>query len=511
MTKTDSLINDLLKATDDSINSFNAAVPDIQKQLFGKLQNLLKDLETKNGKLSNTVANIKAIGSLKTEIEKAILSKDYIANVTDFAKSFEIVSTLSDNYFAAITSDYSPNKVLNAIRKDAVGATVISLTESGISANVTEGIQNILRTSITTGGNYADLMEQMRTFILSDGKGLGALERYTKQITTDSLNQYSATYNHTVTNDLGLEWFMYTGSNLETTRPFCKLLTEKKYIHKSEIPTILNGHIDNHNVPINPKTDVWAGGIPRTNESNFSINRGGYNCGHQLIPVTDAMVPDSAKSKSINHGNPPVNPTIKPTAAFIDHDFEKQFPVNINPSAYSLFNKKADIKFIKSAKSSHYDPSNDKIVINKNRRFDDSEWYRESVLYHEMGHKAHFNQDIITHTKIAPEFSSIIGKCKLAIKGNEANIEKSLRVKLFAGNEDQKNQAAVIFDILGALTKGKYGGGHSKKYYKTTNMAAMEVFAHGNSNYFKSNPMFDDIPEIKKVLEDYFNNLYSNR
>jgi hypothetical protein len=293
------LIQELLNKIDASVNSFNDAVPDIQKKIFSKLQLLLKDLEVASGSLKNSITNIKAIGKLKSEIENIILNKDYVNQVADFAKAFNAVSALQNQYFSFLTSDFSPSKVLAAIKTDAIDATVTSLTEAGINANVTEGIQDILRSSITSGGKYVDLVEQMRNFILTNETGLGSLERYTRQITTDSLNQYSAQYSSTITQDLGLEWYMYTGSNLKTTRPFCKFLSEKKYIHQSELPEIIRGHIDEHDIYINPKTKVWAGGIPGTNESNFNIYRGGYNCGHQLIPVSKAMVPENIKAAII--------------------------------------------------------------------------------------------------------------------------------------------------------------------------------------------------------------------
>lgn len=34
-----------------------------------------------------------------------------------------------------------------------------------------------------------------------------------------------------------------------------------------------------------------------TNEANFLIYRGGYGCGHQIMPITDSYVPDYIKAK----------------------------------------------------------------------------------------------------------------------------------------------------------------------------------------------------------------------
>ncbi|MGM9818733.1 MAG: hypothetical protein ACI30B_07120 [Paludibacteraceae bacterium] len=103
--------------------------------------------------------------------------------------------------------------------------------------------------------------------------------------------------NKLLTDDLDTEWFMYTGSNIETTREFCQHLTEKKYIHRSEIPTILTGKIDDHQCAIYEKTGLPYGMIDGTTPENFQVNCGGWNCRHQLVPVADAVVPADVRAK----------------------------------------------------------------------------------------------------------------------------------------------------------------------------------------------------------------------
>jgi hypothetical protein len=42
----------------------------------------------------------------------------------------------------------------------------------------------------------------------------------------------------------------------------------------------------------------WSGKIPGTNESNFIIYRGGYNCRHQMLPVSKTIY-DANKDKQL--------------------------------------------------------------------------------------------------------------------------------------------------------------------------------------------------------------------
>lgn len=292
------LTKQILTTVDDAIANFNGSIPALQKQMLDDITLLVKDLDiTDSGTIKNSVSNLRVIGKIKVKLENIILSDGYIKQVEEFTTAFKEVADLQNKYFNAIEKTFTPTKLLDEIQKQSIGATIESLTQAGISANVTEYIQEILRTNITTGGSYNSLLSQLRNAMLSNSTGLGALERYTQQITTDSLNQYSRQYMAAVSDDLGLEWFMYVGSNLTTTREFCDKLTKKKYYHKSELPEILKGNIDGTQVKINPKTKLWYGAIPGTDVNNFKVNSGGYQCGHHPFPVAAAAVPADLRMK----------------------------------------------------------------------------------------------------------------------------------------------------------------------------------------------------------------------
>lgn len=303
MANTDKLakiVKELNEAIHAAVNKFNTAIPGIQDLIYSDMENIVKDLDVKDNTIINSVKNIKAIGSLKTKINRIVLNPDYKEAIKEYLKAFGEVSKLNKQYFNELVGDNGREAVLNAIKESSIQLAVESLTESGITANVTEEIQNILKTNITGGGSYNDLLKQLRDGILTNSKGLGYLERYTKQITTDTLNQYNRQYTQSVTADLDLEWFMFTGSLLETSREWCERMKAKKYIHISELPDICRGIIDGYQVPINPKTKVWYGGIMGTNQYNVQTNCGGYGCGHQLTPISAALVPANLIEKFKN-------------------------------------------------------------------------------------------------------------------------------------------------------------------------------------------------------------------
>lgn len=295
--------SDILKRIDEAISKFNKVIPGIQKSIFDDLQEELKRLDTSDGKIKTTVSNLKVVTSIKNKLLRLILTPEYKKEVRDFVAAFNDITKLQNEYWLSVEKEFKPSPLLREIKTQAIADTVKSLTASGIGSTIQEEIAGILRTNITTGGSYADLNDQLRESLVNN-KTDGILLKYTKQITTDAINQYSAQYTQTVSNDLGFEWFAYQGSDIKTTRPFCDAMTDFRYFHISEIPDLLAANDlyymkdgKKTKVPIYEKTGLPHGMIPGTNPSNFQINRGGYNCGHQIRPVSEALVPSEIKAK----------------------------------------------------------------------------------------------------------------------------------------------------------------------------------------------------------------------
>jgi len=295
-------IKAILNAIDLSIERFQDAIPGIQQQTFEELQPILKELQVKNGRLLNNLDNLKLIGQIKNKLERIIISAEYKEKVKDFVNSFSEISNLNNSYFRQFNEKYDPKNTLPIIKQLAIEAAINDLIGQGLVSNIIAPIQKILLQNITTGGSYANFQEVLRNHILTNETGEGNLQRYTKQITTDAINQYNAQYGETVAQDLQFNWGRYVGSLLTTSREFCTLLTEKKWVHKSELPKIIKGHIDGVDCKLSKTTGLPLGMIPDTNADNFKVRRGGYNCGHQFFWVPDSAVPADIKVRVENKG-----------------------------------------------------------------------------------------------------------------------------------------------------------------------------------------------------------------
>jgi len=150
-------------------------------------------------------------------------------------------------------------------------------------------------------------------------------------------------------------------------------------------------------------------------------------------------------------------------------------------------------------------------------------YYQERVVYHEIGHVIHVQNNIIqTGVGVSKEYSKHFSELKKIIKTSEREIHNSL-VRLYnteATNvavfekygvknlNDLQEKLGAVADSLEALTNGRYGWGHGKSYYSRIGFKEAEMFAHSVENTFKANEVFAEImPEVYKKSIEFIKNI----
>jgi hypothetical protein len=273
-------------------NRFNANISTRSNDMWQTISKTLKKLELdSSGNIKVNNANLKVLRTLRGDILKTIITPQYKKDLNKFLGGFDELKGINDTYYKAAASGLlNENKlVFKEVVNASIDATKNSLLEAGISNEIIKPVQNLLTRNVTTGGNFDDLATALKTEILGDKERLGGLERYTKQITKDSLQQFNANYNESVSYDLGFEFFYYHGAVKTTSRTYClDLVTGGRWYHKKEIE--------------NTASQQWAGKIPGTNASTIFIYRGGYNCGHNWNGASTSVVPNSVVERAISKG-----------------------------------------------------------------------------------------------------------------------------------------------------------------------------------------------------------------
>lgn len=295
MTKEEKAIAELITTIANEVKDFNDAMPGVQKQVFDGVQNLLKSLDTTGDTITANVANMKAIAGFKDKITAIIRKSGYTPEIKDFLQSFDKIDALQHTYFSAVSKDFTAPKLMAEIQVQSIQSAKDSLSEAGgLNTKLIKPINDYLLKNISQGVKYADAVNYLRDFITGTPGVDGALLSHTKTITTNSLNQYARQYSRLAAHGLGMEWYMYTGAIIDTSRPFCIACIAKKYLHVSEFEKLLEGdfpEFDEADGEMNPATDLPKGLIKGTTPENFVVYCGGWGCEHIAQAVNEMVVP----------------------------------------------------------------------------------------------------------------------------------------------------------------------------------------------------------------------------
>ena len=145
------------------------------------------------------------------------------------------------------------------------------------------------------------------------------------------------------------------------------------------------------------------------------------------------------------------------------------------------------------------------------------------TFLHEWGHHAHFRTETVTFTKVESEFAAAFERAKKAIPKElkerykaktvsgkklpvdyysglntlrdvmrKADPDAFRRWKEVGSISERDKMFGAVWDTFAALTRGRMGGGHSRRYWKG-NFPEMEAFAHAFSTIAndKGNPMWE--------------------
>lgn len=259
-----------------------------QKKIFPQIVELLNQLALdSSGNIILNNANL-AIASNVKELVQGILSEsEYINAVREYATQMNEQAKISNQLFAKAFDGFEASTKAEALfkltQKNAVDLMVNSIGNQRFADVVRENIE----TAISSNAGFTETVRQLQTIVIGDEEVDGKLLQYNKQIAHDTFAIADRNYTSTVSEELDAEWFFYSGSEIETTRPFCAA-RHNEYFYYKEIESWPSTAGD------------WAGRIPGTNSSTIYSYAGGYNCRHSIIPVSVRRVPKNKVLEAIN-------------------------------------------------------------------------------------------------------------------------------------------------------------------------------------------------------------------
>ena len=257
------------------------ALPRVFAKLSDQVIDLASDLSLDP---KDRAKSLKELIKLKKDIANTIITNaPYQLQVAEVIKGFEMLAELSNEYITLAIGDFKPKKALYEANVEAnIATTKDALLGAGIRENFGTAIQEVLKDNIAGIGSRSELNKTLRKFIEGSPQDAPFLNRYIKQTTNDAVMTFNAEYIQTIAEDLDVEHYYYQGTLIADSRPFC-VSRAGRYFTTDEVKAW-------------PNLKGWQGRMSGTNSSTIFIYRGGYNCRHQLWPVSKEQY-DAAKEK----------------------------------------------------------------------------------------------------------------------------------------------------------------------------------------------------------------------
>lgn len=268
------MIDDIIARLDDKISGAQ------EKLLRVIVDEFVDQLDIDNGKIVNNLKNKRLLGLIDQayqkysttaglEVVKAIV--EGVQQVTDFNASYfqpfgkpaQMVS-IKNNVLGMVkswlgideaTGKVTPNGYLDTLIKDST---------------VKNAIKDIAIRQIVGGNGYQQAKTAIKDFVIGNKEQAGALQKYYRNFVYDAYSQVDRATSQTFADDLGLDYAIYEGGIIKTSRQFCKDHNGKVYT-RAEIAEFDPGE-KNKQPGYNPFTDL-----------------GGYGCRHHLNWIPKAL------------------------------------------------------------------------------------------------------------------------------------------------------------------------------------------------------------------------------
>lgn len=297
-------LREILQEKEDRLESvptgFTNSVDRSQKEILKALVRLVDDLSRTKGAIDITPENIGKIQQIAEQLLSVIFTDtEYKDALSTFSKEFNTQAKITRRYMTEIQQDFENKEIYKANLALSQRQAIELLARSGVSQAFINPMKDILQASVTSGSSFADTVDVLTDYILGTKQREGALLHHAKQVAFDGFAFADRQYVKVISEDLGFEFFQYFGGRIKDSRFFCSTRANQVF-HKKEIKD-WGDHPDYWNAP--PASPFHGGGrIPETTENTIWTYAGGYNCRHQIAPLSRTNVPKDVMERAIKKG-----------------------------------------------------------------------------------------------------------------------------------------------------------------------------------------------------------------
>ncbi len=232
---------------------------------------------------------------------------------------------------------------------------------------------------------------------------------------------------------------------------------------------------------------------------------------------------DTMRQEIRNHRDD--KPTFLPKELLEDSEYLKNTGIKFKEEFFRMIDRENPVKLIieKKGKGSYYNPQDKTIHITDSKRNQNSQWHRESVIYHEFGHAIDWQRDLRNSAEIhklmehwqkklmqpnaeGQPFIALLYKKIDSIGWRVSDMKNSIFKHLGITKDDVLEQICATMDTIKALTL-TYGHGHTTAYFQQPGFREAEFIAHCFENKFIGNRIFQKyLPELYNAMCQFIDN-----
>lgn len=270
----------ILSYTDLYANQIESLQGTVYNRLIRTLRELVLDDE---GYIKQSAVNRSILLQAENELNDLLPGQSFTSSVSHVLEVIPKIDAINSSYFSSVSDSFSANRnFIKSLQAQTVQSIESTLLQDGLTAQIKNPLSDILNRNINSGGQFKGFLQELREFVEGTDQVEGKILSYSRTYLSDTLFNYARSYQESVTADLNLDWYLYSGGIQDTTRPFCAERAGN-YYHRSEIIQW-------------PEQD-WAGKRQGTTASSIFVFLGGYNCKHSLIPVHKSIVPEEDQKR----------------------------------------------------------------------------------------------------------------------------------------------------------------------------------------------------------------------
>ena len=265
------LAREMARVADTTANDITSAIDTSAQKKIKQLVVDLTKLTGKGGKFSANIKTLRSAVAVVRDIEDLRNDPQLQKAMKSYNLSFAELATLNNSYINSAFEIATKSALAEDVTASALALVEATLSKEVLSHTLGSAIVQTVKQTILSNGTIGELEDNLTQLMFgNDGNG-GLIDANVSRIARDSVFQYNRDYLNAISAGLEIEYYLYAGSEIKSSRQFCKDRNDE--VWKTEEVISWN------------KLD-WQG----KKEGNIFSNVGGYNCRHRLLPYPAELV-----------------------------------------------------------------------------------------------------------------------------------------------------------------------------------------------------------------------------